>query len=206
MNKKIMDVFARESLFLAGVQKFSDIPQFFLPEVAFWGRSNVGKSSLLNFILRRKKLARVSHTPGRTQQLNFFSLDKKIILVDLPGYGYAEVSKSCIREWHSVIIKYLEHRVNLKRIYILIDARRSFKELDIEAMSMLDNQGISYQIVFTKIDKVSNKAIEKLVSDVEGLKVQHTALHPEAIFTSARDIIGLEKIRSSIVEFIDLSS
>ncbi|AIL65571.1 putative GTP-binding protein EngB [Rickettsiales bacterium Ac37b] len=204
VDKKILHVFAQETVFLAGARKFADIPKFFVPEVAFWGRSNVGKSSLLNFILNRKKLVRVSHTPGRTQQLNFFSLNQKIILVDLPGYGYAKVSKSRIKGWNNLTIEYLEKRTNLKRVYILIDARRSIKEIDMEAMDILDYSGVSYQIVFTKLDKVTDKEREKLALDIENIKAYHSALHPALIFTSARDSIGLEEIRYSIAEFMDL--
>ena len=133
-----ISVFTKSCEFIAGAHNLSQIPEFKLPEIAFVGRSNVGKSSLLNAILSRKTLARVSHTPGRTQQLNFFSLDKKIVLADLPGYGFAAVSKKKANAWQRTIFSYLRGRADLKRVFLLIDGRHGLKKSDEDVMDLLD--------------------------------------------------------------------
>ena len=148
-------IFKQEAKFIAGVARIDQFPKLFLPQVAFFGKSNVGKSSLINAICRRKALARVSHTPGRTQQINFFSIDNKLLITDLPGYGFAKAPKSERANWHKLISYYLENDTNLQLVNLLIDARRGIKENDIEIMQLLKSCDKNFQIILTKTDKVN---------------------------------------------------
>ncbi len=182
---------------MAGATNFSQIPNQILPEVAFVGRSNVGKSSLINF-LTGSKCARVSKTPGRTQQINFFSLGNKISLVDLPGYGYAAVSKKMRMQWDNLIIDYLRYRQNLKRIFLLIDSKLGIKANDSEIIDIFDELGLIYQIVLTKSDK-KTKGIEETVK--EEIK-SHPAAYPVVISTSSKDKLGINQLRSEIFQLI----
>src|SRR5437667_2685837 len=145
--------FAREARFIAGAAQSSALPAEGLPEIAFAGRSNVGKSSLVNALTGRRTLARTSNTPGRTRQINFFDLGGRLILVDLPGYGYAEASKSAIKDWTHLVRHYLRSRAALRRVCLLLDSRHGVKEPDRLLMNMLDDAGVSYQVVLTKTDK-----------------------------------------------------
>ncbi|MCY4065501.1 MAG: ribosome biogenesis GTP-binding protein YihA/YsxC, partial [Rhodospirillaceae bacterium] len=147
-------LFAQECSFVAGVVQVGGLPPDALPEVAFAGRSNVGKSSLINALTNRKALARTSNTPGRTQQINFFDLGGRLCLVDLPGYGYARASKDKVRRWNALIRDYLRGRASLRRVCLLIDARRGLTPGDREIMGLLDASAVSYQIVLTKSDKL----------------------------------------------------
>ena len=147
-------LFAGACDFVAGAATVAQLPPLGLPEVAFAGRSNVGKSSLINALTGRKALARVSHTPGRTQQINFFSLADRLMLVDLPGYGYAAVSKQKVANWTGLIEDYLKGRPQLKRVCLLIDARHGLKETDKAAMELMDSSAVVYQVVLTKADKL----------------------------------------------------
>ncbi len=187
-----------ECTFLAGVVDSNDIPSFDLSEVAFWGKSNVGKSSLINAVLGRKLLARVSKTPGRTKQLNFFAIDKKIIFVDLPGYGYAKVSKHEIRSWRGLIRGYFSTRSRLRRVFLLIDVRHKLRDHDIESMNLLDELAISYQIIFTKCDKKERDIAswEEVFAD---LCKKHSALFPEFLMTSSESKQGIEELRANII-------
>ncbi len=191
-------LFKQNIEFEIGAQTIEQIPPTDLPEVAFAGRSNVGKSSLINALTARKALARTSQTPGRTQQINFFNLAERIYLVDLPGYGYAKASKYKIKNWNDTIKLYLKGRPYLRRVYLLIDARRGILDVDNESMKLMDEVGQSYQIVFTKIDKVEKNDIDKLVNHVQGLGPKHPALHPEVIFTSSLKKMHLENLRYEI--------
>ena len=191
-------MFSRECKFIAGAAKTSAFPENSLPEVAFIGRSNVGKSSLLNAILGRKTLARVSQNPGCTRQINFFNLDDRILLVDLPGYGYARASKAEKAAFNHLVMTYLTERQKLQKVFVLIDIRRGLKESDIEIMSALDEYAVPYQLVTTKMDKVSKKEHDDMLQKItEGSKT-HSACNPLVLSTSSSKKSGLEDLQSEI--------
>ena len=158
-------LFAAEARFVAGAPSPSALPPEGLPEIAFVGRSNVGKSSLVNALTGRRMLARISNTPGRTRQINFFDLGGRLMLVDLPGYGYAEAPKSAVRSWTSLVRHYLQTRAALRRVCLLIDSRHGIKEVDRPLMRMLDDAGVSYQIILTKADKAGAGELERSLSE-----------------------------------------
>jgi GTP-binding protein len=172
------------------------------PEVAFAGRSNVGKSSLVNALTGRKTLAKTSNTPGRTQQLNYFDLGGRMYLVDMPGYGYAQVSRSQKKNWEGLIRAYLRKRENLRCVFLLVDARHGLKESDTELMTMLDKSGVSYRIVLTKTDKVKESELEKIVADIQAALRDHVAGFPEASRTSAETLEGIEELRGVVAGYI----
>ena len=159
-------LFARECGFVAGVADEAALPPGSLPEIAFVGRSNVGKSSLVNALTGRRMLARTSNTPGRTRQLNFFALDGRLMLVDLPGYGYAAASKSAIQGWTRLTQNYLRGRSSLRRVYLLIDSRHGLKPVDHDVMQMLDDAAVSYHVVLTKADKPKKTELEAVLRDL----------------------------------------
>lgn len=203
MSKKEIDKFFNSDCnFIAGANKVDQIPRHNLPEIAFIGKSNVGKSSLINTILNKKSLARTSKTPGRTQQLNFFNLNDKIIFVDMPGYGFAQVSKKKVANWTNLIFQYLRGRVNLKRVFLLIDSRRGLKENDIEVMSILDEHAVNYQIILTKVDQIKDFELEAIIKSIDKISVKHTALHPTILTSSSRNKIGIDKIREEVLQFV----
>ncbi len=191
-------LFAQDCRFLAGVAQESQLPELGLPEVAFAGRSNVGKSSLVNALTGRRTLARTSNTPGRTQQLNFFDLGGRLILVDLPGYGYARASKSSIREWTGLVRRYLRGRRELARVCLLIDARHGIKDSDREVMAVLDEAAVSYQIVLTKIDKLKTSTRTATLRAVSEEAARHPAAHPDVARTSAIDKEGIAELRAAL--------
>ena len=193
----ISSLFSSECKFIAGAATFDQIPFSRLPEVAFVGRSNVGKSSLINS-LTGKSCARVSKTPGRTQQINFFSLGNKISLVDLPGYGYAAVSKQTRMQWDDLILNYLRYRKNLARIFLLIDSKLGVKQNDEEIIKIFDSLGLIFQIVLTKSDKKSS-GIEESVREIIEL---HPAAFPEVISTSSKKRNGVKKIQAELYQLI----
>lgn len=197
-------LFQRECDFRAGAQNFEALPPVELPEIAFAGRSNVGKSSLINALLNRKSLARVSQSPGCTAQINFYNLFNSLMLVDLPGYGYARKSKSTLKEWDGLIKSYLKGRPNLKRVNVLIDCRRGVGPADIELMDVLDEAAVVYQIIFTKRDEISAADAAKLAKDAEALGKKHQALHPAVMFTSSEEKTGLEELREEIRFFAEV--
>jgi len=188
-------LFAHEAVFLAGVATIDGLPPDGLPEIAFAGRSNVGKSSLLNALTGRTGLARVSHTPGRTRQLNFFALADRLMLVDMPGYGYAEAAKSEIAAWTDLIKLYLRGRATLRRVCLLIDARHGIKATDRPLMTMLDEAAVSFQIVLTKADKVKSGALAALLAAIAKELATHVAAHPVIHITSAHDALGIAELR-----------
>lgn len=191
-------LFAQECNFIWGAADQANLPEASLPEIAFAGRSNVGKSSLVNALTGRKTLARTSNTPGRTQQLNFFDLGGRLILVDLPGYGYAKESKTKVNAWTKLVKDYLRGRVTLRRICLLIDGRHGLKPNDVEIMDMLDKAAVPYQIVLTKMDKVKKaEQAEVREKTAAGLK-KHAAAHPEVAFTSSEDGTGVAELRASL--------
>ncbi|MAZ76836.1 MAG: YihA family ribosome biogenesis GTP-binding protein [Micavibrio sp.] len=190
-------IFSGPCDFVLGVAGLEQLPAADRAEVAFAGRSNVGKSSLINTITNRNDLARTSNTPGRTQQLNFFDLGGLLYMVDMPGYGYAKVSKSQREDWNKLIFSYLQGRQNLRRVFILIDARHGLKDSDEELMKMLDKAAVTYQVVLTKCDKAKNLAGLKM-SIIAGLK-KHPAAYPEIHATSSVKNIGIEEFRATII-------
>ena len=191
-------LFARECIFLRGITTLDALPGTQLPEVAFAGRSNAGKSSLLNALTGRRTLARVSVTPGRTREINFFELGGRLMLADLPGYGYARVSKADSARWNALIFAYLRGRPNLRRVVLLIDSRRGPMESDIAVMKLLDEAAVSYQLVLTKMDKLK-AAEQKDVTRATLVESQrHGAAHPEILATSALSGEGIAELRGAL--------
>jgi len=181
---------------VAGAATAATIPPDSLPEVAFAGRSNVGKSSLVNALTGRTTLARVSHTPGRTRQINFFDLGGRLMLVDLPGYGYAEASKREMEQWGELQRLYLRGRASLRRVLLLIDARHGLKPADAPVMQALDAAAVSYQIVLTKIDKVAASVLQKTLEATAARLRTHVAAHPVIHLTSAHKGSGIASLRA----------
>lgn len=191
-------LFAQTCDFVMGVRTEVDLPPVELPEVAFAGRSNVGKSSLLNALTNRRTLARTSNTPGRTREVNFFRLGGRLMLVDLPGYGYARAGKKEIARWNELIGDYLRGRGNLLRVYLLIDARRGIGAPDRKVMELLDKAAVVYQVVLTKIDKVKPGPLGKVQAATEAELKRHGAAYPEILATSSKNKIGLELLRATV--------
>ncbi len=191
-------LFAGEARFVAGAAEASTLPRDFLPEIAFAGRSNVGKSSLLNALTGRRALARTSNTPGRTRQINFFDLDRRLMLVDLPGYGYAEAPKSEISRWTASLRGYLRTRTTLCRVCLLVDSRHGFKEIDHPLMRMLDKSGVSYQVVLTKTDKAGAGGLALIAERTACELEAHTAAHPEIHITSSVKWYGIAALRATL--------
>lgn len=169
-----------------------------MPEVAFAGRSNVGKSSLINALTGRKTLARTSQTPGSTRQINFFELGGRLSLVDLPGYGYARVAKGEVRQWTGLVHSYLKGRPTLRRVCLLIDARHGIKPADREVMDIMDGAAVVFQVVLTKCDKVAGNELESRVAEIGREIARHPAAHPVVRPTSARDGTGIPELRAGL--------
>jgi GTP-binding protein len=186
--------------FVKGVVKIDGLPQDGRPEVAFAGRSNVGKSSLINALTRRTTLARVSVTPGRTRELNFFTLgkDEELTLVDMPGYGYARAPKSQVKGWTRLVRDYLRGRRELKRVFLLIDARHGVKPNDRETMELMDESAVSYQAVLTKADKPKATELQEVVAKVAEELAKHPAAYPVILATSARTGLGIPELRATV--------
>ena len=191
-------LFAQNCDFLISAASFNQLPDTDLPEIAFAGRSNVGKSSLLNVLTGRKNLARTSNTPGRTQQVNFFDLGGRMMLTDLPGYGYAKAAKSVVDQWTRLIKSYLRGRVQLRRVCLLIDSRHGLKDTDREAMVLMDEAAVAYQIVLTKCDKIKAAELEKLLVKTDKEIAKHVAAHPEILVTSSFKSLGIEEMRAAL--------
>jgi GTP-binding protein len=194
-------LFAREARFIAGAADPSAFLPEGLPEIAFAGRSNVGKSSLVNALTGRRMLARTSNTPGRTRQINFFDLGGRLMLVDLPGYGYADAPKTAIHVWTALMGHYLRARAVLRRVCVLLDSRHGIKEVDRPLMRMLDSYGVSYQIILTKIDKAGVGELKLVVERVMGELATHAAAHPELYLTSAIDRRGIPELHEALGSF-----
>jgi GTP-binding protein len=192
-------LFARPASFLMGAARIDQLPEADLPEVAFAGRSNVGKSSLINALTGRGGLARASNEPGRTREVNFFLLDEKIRLVDLPGYGFAKASKGETRRFQNLGRDYLRGRVNLRRVYLLIDARHGIKAADVEALAALDQAAVSYQVVLTKADKIKPAEAEKATAAALAAVSRRPAAFPRVLATSAETGAGLALLRAEVV-------
>jgi GTP-binding protein len=193
-------LFARPAAFVMGAVSVDALPAPDLPEVAFAGRSNVGKSSLINGLVNRHGLARASTAPGRTREVNFFLLDDRLRLVDLPGYGFAKVARSVARKFQDLGRAYLRGRPNLRRVYLLIDARHGLKPPDGEAMDALDVAAVSYQIVLTKADKLNAAEIEAVVTRTRAAIAKRPAAFPRVLATSAEKGHGLAELRAEIAQ------
>lgn len=186
--------------FVRGVVSLDGLPDDGRPEIAFAGRSNVGKSSLINALTGRKTLARVSVTPGRTRELNFFTLGPEgaFYLVDMPGYGYAKAPKAAVRGWTRLIEDYLKGRRELRRVFLLIDARHGIKPNDRDTMTLLDGSAVSYQAVLTKADKPKQSELDAAIAKTEGELAKHPAAYPQVVVTSARTGSGIPDLRAAI--------
>jgi len=191
-------LFARDVTFMLSAVSLDTLPPARLPEICFAGRSNVGKSSLINALTNRKGLARASNTPGRTRELNYFNIDERLFIVDLPGYGYAKASKSDIVRWTKLTREFLFGRASLRRVFLLIDSRHGTKENDIELMNMLDETAVTYQIVLTKIDKIKKSEIDEVYIKTAALIAKRPAAYPNIILTSSEKKNGLDELRSTI--------
>ena len=191
-------LFAGECAFMKGVVSMEGLPPADRPEVCFAGRSNVGKSSLINALTGRKALARASNTPGRTQEINYFTLGSERFLVDLPGYGYAEAPVAVVEKWQRLLRAYLSGRATLRRVFLLIDARHGAKKVDEEIMDLLDRSAVTFQAVLTKADKPSKKDLGESLARTRDVLAKHPAAYPEIIVTSSEKGDGLATLRAII--------
>jgi len=203
-----VEIFASPWVFIRGVPAMKFLPPEGPPEIAFAGRSNVGKSSLINALVGRSGLARTSNTPGRTQELNYFVPDgysgeagdlPPMALVDMPGYGYASAPKEKVDQWTKLVFDYLQGRVTLKRVYVLVDSRHGIKKNDDEIFTLLDKAAVSYQVVLTKTDKIKAPAVPKLIEETLAKIKKRPAAFPGVVATSSEKGEGLDDLRAAIV-------
>lgn len=191
-------MFAGPVEFVKGVVAMSGLPPADRVEICFAGRSNVGKSSLINALTGRKNLARASNTPGRTQEINFFTLGDSRYLVDLPGYGFAEAPVAVVAKWQALLKSYLAGRATLRRAFVLIDMRHGIKKVDDEILTLLDKSAVTFQVVLTKSDKVNRATRDATIEQVKGALAKHPAAYPEIILTSSEKGEGIETLRALI--------
>jgi GTP-binding protein len=191
-------LFAQACDFVTGVADLAQLPPMRLPEVAFSGRSNVGKSSLINALTGRRQLARISQTPGRTQQINLFDLGGRLTLVDLPGYGYAQAPKPAVEAWQQLVRAYLRGRASLRRTCVLVDARHGLKDNDRAFMAMLGETAVAFQVVLTKADLVRPAELADLVDSVDGELLRRLGAHPRLIVSSAQRGEGIDRLRAEL--------
>ena len=194
-------LFAAPIDFVMGVTTLAALPSADFPEVTFAGRSNVGKSSLINALTNRKNLARASNEPGRTRELNYFNLNDQLFLVDIPGYGYARASKTDIARWTRLTLSYLRGRPTLKRVFLLIDSRRGLMDADEEIMDMLDTAAVVYQVVLTKIDKLKKSERDGISEKIVAKLKKRPAFHPIVLETSSETGYGIPELRAEIANF-----
>jgi GTP-binding protein len=200
-------LFAGPVAFLLGVADIAGLPPSFPVEVAFAGRSNVGKSSLINALTGRRDIARVSNTPGRTRELNFFTLgDGRLAVVDMPGYGYARAEKRLVRQWQGLARDYLRGRPSLRRVFVLIDARHGIKPADEAILDLLDEAAVNYQPVLTKIDKLKPEALERVMAETAERLGKRPAAHPQVLATSSVKSTGIPELRATIARLIPAGS
>jgi len=191
-------LFSGPITFVKGVVRIDGLPGEMIPEVAFAGRSNVGKSTLLNALTGRKALARTSNTPGRTRELNYFRVGDTLHIVDMPGYGYAKAPKAQVKGWNDLIRDYLRGRAQLKRVFLLIDSRHGLKDTDSGVLALMDEAAVSYQVALTKIDKISAAQLERVRAATTARLAKHPAAHPEIIATSSEKRLGISELRTEI--------
>ena len=196
-------LFARSWHFVLGTPTLGALPEPEGIEIAFAGRSNVGKSSLINALVGQRALARTSNTPGRTQELNFFTADSGLMIVDMPGYGYARASKKLIKDWTRLVFAFLQGRAILRRVYLLIDARHGIKDNDSKTLDLLDKAAVSYQIVLTKADKMKPQALEAIIEDMRKSLAKRPAAYPGIVVTSAQTGLGIDLLRAEIATLAD---
>ncbi len=196
-------LFARPFVFVKGCVRIGDLPPTDRTEIAFAGRSNVGKSSLINAVTGRVSLARTSNTPGRTQELNIFEAeDAPLRIVDMPGYGFAQAPKDKVASWTKLIHAYLTGRPNLRRVYVLVDGRHGPKANDLTVMNELDKTAVSYQIVLTKGDKLLQRDLDKIIVATKAAIAKRPAAHPDIIVTSSETKFGIDALRTEIAELL----